>query len=60
MQVHRSEIVAALQARGLEDRALWVTRELPETVDTERNSALLRMLKIDVSGMTPVQAPPQP
>ena len=49
MQVHRSDIVAALRAEGLDDRADWATRQLPESVDTEKNAALLRMLKIDVS-----------
>lgn len=51
MQVNRADIVASLRERGLDDRADWVTRQLPEIVDTEKNGALLRMLKIDLSGI---------
>jgi len=58
MQVQRNDIVAALRARGLDDRASWVERQLPEVVDTEKNGALLRMLNIDTAGMTPVDSAP--
>jgi lambda repressor-like predicted transcriptional regulator len=55
MQVHRSDIIAALRSRGLHDRAAWAERQLPEAVDTESNAALLRMLKIDTAEMKPVE-----
>jgi hypothetical protein len=54
MQVHRSDITALLRSRGLDDRADWAERQLPESVDTEKNAALLRMLKIDTADLTPV------
>ena len=54
MQVNRSDIVAALRAEGLDDRADWATRQLPDPVDTDKNAALLRMLKIDLSKLTQV------
>jgi hypothetical protein len=57
MQIHRADVIAALRARGLDDRADWAERQLPESVDTEKNAALLRMLKIDFSGMAPVDTP---
>lgn len=60
MQIHRSDIIAALRARGLDDRADWAERQLPEAVDTDKNAALLRMLKIDPADMSQVgsAAPP--
>jgi lambda repressor-like predicted transcriptional regulator len=57
MQIHRADVIAALRARGLDDRADWAERQLPESVDTEKNAALLRMLKIDFSGMAAVDTP---
>jgi hypothetical protein len=60
MQVQRTDIVAALRARGLEDRAVFVERQLSEVVDTERNGALLRMLGVDPAGLTPVDSTSAP
>ena len=45
--IDRAEIVATLRSRGLDARADWVDRELPEFVDTYGNAALLRTLGID-------------
>jgi hypothetical protein len=63
MNVARAEIVAILRSRGLQDRADWVDwvdRNLPTIVDTHKNGALLRMLDIDPSTMSPVDvSPPQ-
>jgi hypothetical protein len=56
MQVNRSDIIAVLRSRGLDDRADWAERQLPEAVDTEKNAALLRMLKVDTADMTPVES----
>jgi len=47
MHLDKAEIVATLRSRGLNDRADWVDRELPEAVDAEKNRALLEMLGID-------------
>jgi hypothetical protein len=54
MHVARSEIIVILRSRGLLDRADWVQRDLPPVVDTDKNAALLRMLDIDVTSMSPV------
>jgi hypothetical protein len=59
MLVNKAEIVATLRSRGLDDRADWVDRELPEAVDTQKNGALLRMLNIDPATLAPVEATPQ-
>jgi hypothetical protein len=56
MKIDRADIVAALRARQLDDRAAWVERDLPDLVDTDRNGALLRMLGIDLTTMSPVDA----
>jgi hypothetical protein len=49
MHVDKAQIIEVLRSRGLHDRADWVDRELPGTVDTHKNSSLLRMLQIDPS-----------
>jgi hypothetical protein len=51
--VDKAAIVATLRSRGLNDRADWVDRALPELVDTHRNAALLRNLDIDPAAMAP-------
>lgn len=58
--IDRSEIVAALEARGEQARAAWVERALPKLVDIHKNSALLQMLNIDLSTMSAVDAAGQP
>jgi hypothetical protein len=47
MEIDKTEIIEMLRSRGLHDRADWVNRQLPEVVDTHKNSSLLRMLQID-------------
>ncbi len=49
--VDRDQIIKVLRARGLHDRADWAYRELPQVVDTHRNSSLLRMLQIDLTAI---------
>ncbi|WP_426513164.1 hypothetical protein ACPPVO_22585 [Dactylosporangium sp. McL0621] len=48
MFIDKAEIVAALRSRGLDARADWVDRALPEFVDTSANAALLQTLGISV------------
>jgi hypothetical protein len=61
MHIDKAEIIAILRSRGQNDRADWVDRQLPDIVDTYQNGALLQMLNIDLSTMSPVDvAPPQP
>lgn len=54
MQIDKAEIIAILRARGLQDRADWVDRTLPEIVDTDKNGALLQTLDIDPATLSPV------
>jgi aspartokinase-like uncharacterized kinase len=53
MQVEKAEIIAILRARGLDTRADWVDKQLPELVDTYENNALLRILQIDETMLPP-------
>jgi hypothetical protein len=54
MQIDKAEIITTLRSRGLQDRADWVERTLPQLVDTYKNGALLRTLDLDPAAMTPV------
>jgi hypothetical protein len=54
MHVDKAEIIAVLRSRGLHERADWFDRELPELVDTYKNAALLDMLGVDPTAMSPV------
>jgi hypothetical protein len=51
MLIARNKIVNLLKARGQEQRAEWVERDLPEIVDTERHRGLLDLLRIDLDGI---------
>jgi len=55
MYVDKTEIIAALRSRGLDDRADWVDRELPPLVDTRANGSLLQMLGIDLDALASVE-----
>jgi hypothetical protein len=59
MLIDKAEIIAALRAKGSDARADWVDRQLPQIVDTYDNGALLQMLEIDLTTMSPVDAAPQ-
>lgn len=45
--IDKAQIIANLRARGLQARADWVDRQLPDLVDVDKNSALLETLGID-------------
>jgi hypothetical protein len=51
--VDKAQVIAQLRARQLHARADWVDRELPELIDTYKNSALLQTLGIDLDAMAP-------
>jgi hypothetical protein len=59
MYIDKAEIIAALRARGLNDRANWVDRELPPLVDTHANGSLLKMLDIDLDAIASVEGAAQ-
>jgi len=60
MHIDKGAILSVLRSRGLDDRADWVDRELPDLVDTYKNSALLRMLGIDPATIPPVDVAQRP
>jgi hypothetical protein len=59
MKVVRAHVVAILRSRGLNARADWVDRTLPDVVDTESNAGLFRTLEIAPESLlsTDVTAP---
>ena len=59
MYISKAAIVATLRRRGLTARADWVDRELPESVDVDKNAGLLKTLNINPADMSPVAAPSQ-
>lgn len=60
MYVDKAEIIAILRARGADARADWVDRQLPQVVDTYDNGALLQMLQIDPTSLSPIDAESNP
>jgi hypothetical protein len=54
MYIGKAGITAVLRSRGLHAKAEWVDRELPDLVDTDKNSALLQMLGDDAATFIPV------
>jgi hypothetical protein len=47
MEIDKSKVLEALRRRGLNDRATWVDRQLPDRIDVDGNAALLATLGID-------------
>jgi len=56
MYIEKAQIISALRSRGLDDRAAWVERELPDLVETGKNAALLKMLGVDPADIPPAPA----
>ena len=57
--VRKADIIAILRSRGKVARADWFERELPDVVDTAKNSSLLANLEIDVDTLEPAGRVPQ-
>ena len=55
MYINKAEVISALRSRGLDARADWVDRELPELIDVHKNAALLQMLGVDPAGISPAE-----
>jgi hypothetical protein len=51
MEIDKSRIVEALRSRGLHDRADWVDRELPDSVDSNKNASLLVTLDLNLADL---------
>lgn len=47
MKIDKTKVVALLRHRGLDDRADWVDRQLPERIDVYDNAGLLATLNIN-------------
>jgi hypothetical protein len=47
MEIDKAKVLDLLRQRGLDDRAIWVDKQLPDRIDTYTNAGLLRMLNID-------------
>jgi hypothetical protein len=60
MKVDKAEVVAILRTRGLDARADWVDRALPDIVDTNEHHTLLSStLDIDPATLHAVGKAPQ-
>jgi hypothetical protein len=49
MEIDKTRVVELLRERGLDDRALWVDRTLPDRIDVSKNAGLLATLHINPS-----------
>jgi hypothetical protein len=58
MNVYKAQLVAILRSRGLNARADWADRTLPDIVDTETNGGLLNTLAIAPESLQPIDATP--
>jgi hypothetical protein len=58
MRVNTAAIVSILRSRGLNARADWVARTLPDVVDTKENNSLLTTLHIDPAVLVPARNTP--
>lgn len=47
MEIDKDKILEALRRRGQHQRAEWLDKEMPDRIDTVRNSGLLSMLNLD-------------
>jgi hypothetical protein len=45
--IDKTQILDALRAKGMSERADWVDRQLPDRIDPVKNSSILRMLRLD-------------
>jgi hypothetical protein len=54
--VDKLTVIASLRSRKLHERADWVDRELPASIDTAKHAALLQTLGIDLAA-APSPAP---
>jgi hypothetical protein len=57
MIIQKSTIIAKLRERGLNARADWVDRELPDDVDPFLHSGLLSTLHLDLKELETPSAP---
>ena len=51
MILEKVKVVEALRERGLDERAGWVNRQMPEIIDAKANAGLLSTLGIDIAAL---------
>jgi len=57
MEIDKVKLVALLRQRGLDDRAAWVDRTLPDRIDVYQNSGLLATLSVNPEDLADDPAP---
>jgi hypothetical protein len=58
MIIKKTRVTAVLRERGLNMRADWVDRELPELIDSYLHGGLLSTLNVDLADLAePADAP---
>lgn len=55
--ITKSDVVASLRSRDLNDRADWVDRTMPAFIDTSLNASILDKLGIDIATMSTYDRP---
>jgi len=57
MEIAKNKILDALRDRGLDIRAEWVDRDLPDRVDTARHAGLHAILGINPADLADEPSP---
>ena len=57
--VHKSLVLEELRRRGLDARAEWVDKAMPDDIDVRQNASLFDMLGIDVTALSDEPANPK-
>ena len=60
MTIPKSVIIAELRNRGLNERADFVNRQLPDEVDPNKHGGLLGMLHLDIAELSRAGAAANP
>lgn len=54
MEIDKARVLELLRQRGLDDRARFVDRQLPDRIDVHQNAGLLATLDIDPAELADV------
>lgn len=57
MEIDKSKVLAVLRERGLESRATWVDRQLPDRIDVSTNTGIFATLGINPADLADETAP---
>ncbi|HLL67448.1 MAG TPA: hypothetical protein VK453_17320 [Micromonosporaceae bacterium] len=58
--VDKSKVIAELRSRGLDGRADWFDRQMPDLIDADKNLGILQTLGIDLAAVAAVDPVPSP